>query len=224
MTKPNMADIVHEDEHIIVVNKKAGVVVFPPKGDSPAICHYLKSKIIDVNKFESPDQAGIVHRLDKDTTGLLLCAKTPQSEIFLKEQFKKHNVKKIYHALVRGPLYQAKGMLDFPLVRAKHPFKRMVRKDGKKTLTEYQVLKRNEKMTLIEVKLHTGRTHQIRVHFSHIRHPILGDKLYNQYLEHRHLYLQAKQLGFVHPNTNEWMEFKVDYPDYFKTLIKTFTN
>ena len=118
-------------------------------------------------------------------------------------------------------MYQAKGTLTFPLGPAKHPLKRKVRRDGKEAVTHYQVLKRNEDMTLIEVKLHTGRTHQIRVHFAHIRHPLLGDTRYGRG-EHPHLYLCAKSLGFTHPHSKQWVEFQIDYPPHFKQLIAHF--
>ncbi len=224
MIKEIMVDIVHEDDHIIVINKKAKQIVYPPIGNTPAICHYLKKKIPDLSQFQNADRAGIVHRLDKDTTGLLLCAKTSMAEEFLKKQFKNRQVNKIYHVLVKGPIYQAKNILDFPIGHSHHPLKRRVRENGKTALTEYQVLKRNEDMTLIEAKLLTGRTHQIRVHFSHIRHPILGDKLYDRNSQHKHLYLCAKQLGFTHPNTKKWVEFEVAYPPHFETLIDVFDN
>lgn len=214
------SQIIYQDKHLIIINKKAGQLVSPPKSDFPSISSYLKEILKNLDQFESPESAGIVHRLDKNTSGLLVCAKMPTSEFFLKEEFKKRRVKKIYHAIIKGHLYQAQGQLDFPIGRTKNPFKRKVvsSDQGKSALTEYRVLNRNNDMTLVEIKLHTGRTHQIRVHFSYIGHPVLGDRLYGE-TTRKDLFLCSKSLGFFHPHSKKWMEFKIDYPSFFASLV-----
>ena len=212
--------VIYEDDAIIVLEKKAGQVVHPP-GASPAISEFILSRIKDTERFEDPLRAGIVHRLDKPTHGVLVCAKTPWAEASLKAQFKARQVHKLYLALVRGPIYSAGGILDSRLGSSPSFRKRQVKLDGKEALTEYRILRRTEKRTLVEIILHTGRRHQIRLHFAHIRHPVIGDHLYARSEQgHPHLMLCAKELEFEHPERRERVKFLASLPDYFQAAME----
>ncbi len=218
-------DIVYEDDDVIVVNKANGVVVHPGAGNhSGTLVNGLlyHTKLSDVNGDERP---GIVHRIDAYTTGLLMVAKNNKaheilaSELALKKTYRK------YVALVWGVITSDSGEIDAPIGRSKNDRKKMaIRADGKSAVTHFKVLKRFEKATLIELRLETGRTHQIRVHMDYIGHPVVNDPVYGN----RKLFddsgqcLHAKELGFMHPRTGKYMQFDSELPECFLNILKKF--
>lgn len=215
--------IVYEDEHVLVVNKPYGMVVHPAKGNwSGTLVNAVYGHLtIDSDEDLRP---GIVHRLDKDTSGLMVIAKNLDAQHHLMDQFAERTVLKIYHALVLGYLKYSVGEMNGPLARhAKNRLKYAVDfENGKEAFTEYKVLKQFEKASLVELTLHTGRTHQIRVHLAHEGAPIIGDKLYNRKFHEYPMCLISKKLGFTHPATEEWMEFEIDYTEDFEKTLKIF--
>ena len=218
-------DIVYEDDDVIVVNKANGVVVHPGAGNhSGTLVNGLlyHTKLSDVNGDERP---GIVHRIDAYTTGLLMVAKNNKaheilaSELALKKTYRK------YVALVWCVITSDSGEIDAPIGRSKNDRKKMaIRADGKSAVTHFKVLKRFEKATLIELRLETGRTHQIRVHMDYIGHPVVNDPVYGN----RKLFddsgqcLHAKELGFMHPRTGKYMQFDSELPECFLNILKKF--
>ena len=218
-------DIVYEDEDLIVVNKANGVVVHPGAGNMTGtlvngLLYY--TKLSDVNGEERP---GIVHRIDAYTTGLLMVAKNNKAHEFLAKELALKKTYRKYIALVWGVIPNDTGEIDAPIGRSKNDRKKMaVRADGKKAVTHFRVLKRYEKATLIELRLETGRTHQIRVHLDYIGHPIVNDPVYGN----RKLFddsgqcLHAKELGFVHPRTLKYMQFDSELPLCFTNILKKF--
>ena len=218
-------DIVYEDDDVIVVNKANGVVVHPGAGNhSGTLVNGLlyHTKLSDVNGDVRP---GIVHRIDAYTTGLLMIAKNNRAhEILAKELAEKKTYRK-YVALVWGVIESDTGEIDAPIGRSKNDRKKMaVRADGKEAITHFKVLKRYDKATLIELRLETGRTHQIRVHMNYIGHPVVNDSVYGN----RKLFddtgqcLHAKELGFVHPTTGKYMQFDSELPECFTNILKKF--
>ena len=218
-------DIVYEDDDVIVVNKANGVVVHPGAGNhSGTLVNGLlyHTKLSDINGEVRP---GIVHRIDAYTTGLLMVAKNNRAhEILAKELAEKKTYRK-YVALVWGVIESDSGEIDAPIGRSKNDRKKMaIRADGKEAITHFKVLKRYEKATLIELRLETGRTHQIRVHMNYIGHPVVNDPVYGN----RKLFddtgqcLHAKELGFVHPTTGEYMQFDSELPECFINILKKF--
>ena len=217
-------DIVYEDDDIIVVNKPQGMIVHPTKNILTdtlvnALMYHCKN-LSGINGVERP---GIVHRIDKDTSGLLLVAKNDFSHNFLSEQFKVHSIRREYVALVHGSINKRSGRISTNIGRnPKDRIKMAVTRDGKSAITDYFVLKRYKKYSLILCKLHTGRTHQIRVHMSYIGFPIVGDKVYgnisNKIYDKGQL-LHARVTGFIHPRSKKYMEFKSNLPNYFKNII-----
>lgn len=216
--------IVYEDDDLIVINKSRGMVVHPTDDQREgtlvnALLYYSKS----LSKIGGRERPGIVHRLDKDTAGLLVVAKTNEVHLALVEQFKEKTVERIYEAIVHGVIPHETGVIDAPIGR--NPKKRLqmdVVDDGKEAITHFQVLKRYAEFTHIICRLETGRTHQIRVHMSYIDHPLVGDPKYTQLkktFKDVGQALFAKKLGFTHPIKNEWMEFEVERPDYFKVIL-----
>jgi 23S rRNA pseudouridine1911/1915/1917 synthase len=168
---------------------------------------------------------GIVHRIDKDTSGVLIIAKNDASHHSLAEQIKVHSVKRIYYAIVEGVIKQDSGTVDAPLGR--HPVERkkmaVVAKNGRRAVTHYRVIERFKRNTLIEARLETGRTHQIRVHMAYIGHPLVGDPVYGYKKQRFNLKgqaLHAKTLGVIHPSTGEYMEFTTPLPEYFQKLVE----
>ncbi|CAN7331402.1 RluA family pseudouridine synthase [Paenibacillus sp. LjRoot56] len=215
--------ILHEDEHLLILAKDAGVIVHPTHG------HYVNT-IANGVVFHW-QQAGItcrfrpVHRLDQETSGVLAIAKTPYVHQQISEQMIQHLVKKEYLAFVWGTVAEPTGTIDEPIDRDdEQPHVRIVRPDGYRAVTHYEVVKQFEKAALVRIWLETGRTHQIRVHMRHLGHPLLGDKMYTlpQYGEHaaeleaseslNRQALHAYKLGFVHPGTREWTEFNAPLP------------
>lgn len=218
-------DIVYEDDDVIVVNKVNGVVVHPGAGNrSGTLVNGLlyHTKLSDVNGDERP---GIVHRIDAYTTGLLMVAKNNKAHEILAEELALKKTYRKYIALVWGVITSDSGEVDAPIGRSKNDRKKMaVRADGKEAITHFNVLKRFDKATLIELRLETGRTHQIRVHMDYIGHPVVNDPVYGN----RKLFddsgqcLHAKELGFVHPRTGEYMQFDSELPECFTNILKNF--
>ena len=218
-------EIVYEDNDIIVVNKPKGMVVHPANGNPDgtlvnAIMAICKNSLSGIGGEIRP---GIVHRLDKDTSGLLIIAKNDIAHINMSNQIKNREVKKIYIALVRGIVKENEATINMPIGRSQKDRKKMaVRKDGKEAITHFKVLERYDKYTLLEVKIDTGRTHQIRVHLAEIGHPVVGDMVYsngkNEFGIEGQM-LHAKSLDFNHPITREKMHLEADLPDYFKKIL-----
>ncbi len=218
-------DIIYEDEDIIVVNKPKGLVVHPANGNPDgtlvnAIMAICKESLSGIGGELRP---GIVHRLDKDTSGLLIVAKHDKSHIAMSEQIKNHEVKKIYWALVRGIVKENEATIHMPIGRSDKDRKKMaVRKDGKDAITHFQVLKRYKDTTLLEIQLETGRTHQIRVHMAEIGYPVIGDSVYsngkNAFGVEGQM-LHAKKLVFAHPITQKEMQLEAPLPTYFSDIL-----
>lgn len=222
-------DIIYEDADIIVVNKPKGMVVHPANGNPDgtlvnAIMAICKDSLSGIGGEIRP---GIVHRIDKDTSGILVVAKNDKAHINLSNQIKNHEVKKVYIALVRGIIKENEATIKMPIGRSTKDRKKMaVTKKGKDAITHFKVLKRYEEdnCTLLEVQIETGRTHQIRVHLSEIGYPIIGDTTYSNgknKWEIEGQCLHAKSLEFKHPTTGEIMKLEAEMPDYFKTIIGT---
>ena len=221
-------DIIYEDEDILVVNKPKNMVVHPAVGNtSGTLVNAVlgKHELSDMNGEFRP---GIIHRLDKNTTGALVVAKNNFAHQNISEQIKNRTTKKIYIALVKGLVKENKGVIDMPIGRHPTDRKKMaVVKNGRNALTEFEVLKRyDEGYTLLQVTLKTGRTHQIRVHCSQIGYPIVGDDVYssgkNPFGVTSQM-LHAKILGFEHPTKNKWIEFEAPIPEYFENIISSLT-
>jgi len=217
-------DIAYEDKDLLVVNKPAGMSTHPagPRLTGTlvnALLHHCK----DLSGIGGVLRPGIVHRLDKDTTGLLVVAKNDDAHIALSDQFRNRVVKKKYIALVRGIVQLDNGRIELPIARRKKDVTKMgvsFTDEKKKTaVTNYKVLKRFKDFTMLELSLKTGRTHQIRVHLSHIGHPVVGDKLYGSMKGLARGALHAKTLGFFHPRTKKLMEFTSELPGDMLGLI-----
>lgn len=221
-------DILYEDEDIIVVNKPKDMVVHPAVGNwTGTLVNAMlgKHELSDENGEFRP---GIVHRLDKNTTGVMVVAKNNNSHNVLAKQIQEHNFKKIYIALVKGVIPENEAIIEMPIGRHPTDRKKMaVAKDGKEAYTRFKVLERFEKFTLVEVELKTGRTHQIRVHMSHIGYPIVGDDTYsngkNPFGVTSQM-LHSKVLGITHPGTNEYMEFEAPLPEEFEVVLNKLRN
>jgi len=216
-------EIVYEDNDVAVVNKPKGLVVHPSlTSNDVTLVNGLLYELDDLSSINGVERPGIVHRIDKDTTGLLMIAKNDLASKSLTEQLKNHSCKRTYHALVYGVINEEKGRINAPIGRSKEDRKKMaVTKDGKEAITNFKVLKRFKEFTYIECRLETGRTHQIRVHLEYIGHPLVGDKTYGRrkVIGDQGQFLHAKTIGFVHPTTKEWMEFDSEIPQYFKEFM-----
>mgnify|MGYP005768376357 CR=1 FL=1 len=218
-------DIIYQDNDIIVVNKPKGLVVHPADGNPDgtlvnAIMAICKDGLSGIGGELRP---GIVHRLDKDTSGLLIVAKNDKAHRLMSEQIKNREVRKIYIALVKGVVSENEATIDMPIGRSTKDRKKMaVRKDGKEAVTHFKVLKRYPNYTLLEVKIDTGRTHQIRVHMAEIGHPVVGDMVYssgkNEFGVEGQM-LHAKSLDFKHPITGEQMHLEAPLPKYFEDVL-----
>ena len=218
-------EIIYEDDDIIVVNKPKGMVVHPANGNPDgtlvnAIMAICKDSLSGIGGEIRP---GIVHRLDKNTSGVIIVAKNDKAHIALSDQIKNHEVKKTYIALVRGIVKENNATINMPIGRSKTDRKKMaVDKKGKEAVTHFKVLKRYKKYTLLEINIETGRTHQIRVHLSHIGYPIIGDDVYSNGKNEWNIVgqcLHAKSLEFVHPITGKKMHIEAELPDYFISII-----
>ena len=220
-------DIVYEDEDVLVVNKPKGMVVHPAAGNYTgtlvnAIMYHCAGRLSSINGVIRP---GIVHRIDKDTSGLLMIAKNDAAHESLSKQLAEHSITRRYKALVYHNFAKDSGTVDAPLGRdPKNRLKRAVtEQNAKRAVTHWRVVERFGRYTLIEARLETGRTHQIRVHMAYIKHPLVGDRVYGpqkQSLAQDGQMLHAEILGFVHPKTGEYMEFRQPLPREFQDLIE----
>lgn len=219
-------DILYEDEDILIVNKPKGMVVHPSAGHYSgtlvnALMYHCKDQLSGINGIMRP---GIVHRIDMDTTGSLLVCKNDFAHQDLAEQLKEHSIRRIYHAIVYGVIKEDEGTIEAPIGR--HPIERKKMsvnyKNGKHAVTHYKVIQRFKNYTYIQCQLETGRTHQIRVHMTHIHHPLVGDAVYGPAkcpFKLQGQTLHAKTLGIVHPRTKEYIEVDAPLPDYFVSLL-----
>jgi 23S rRNA pseudouridine1911/1915/1917 synthase len=224
-------DILYEDTDILVVNKPKGMVVHPAAGNYTgtlvnALMNYCGDRLSDINGIIRP---GIVHRLDKDTSGLLIVAKNNNAHQVLSSMLKKHLIKRIYHGLAKGVIREESGRVDAPVGR--HPVDRKKMavniNKGRNAVTNFTVLERFTDSSYIELSLETGRTHQIRVHMSYIGHPLIGDTVYGYRNNESHIggqALHARRLCFNHPVTGEYMEFEAALPTYFADLLEYLRN
>lgn len=224
-------DVIHEDEDIIVINKPRGMVVHPAAGNYSgtlvnALLRHCGGSLSDINGVIRP---GIVHRIDKDTSGVLVIAKNNRAHSALSDMLKEHDINRIYTAVAEGIISEDKGTIDAPIGR--HPVDRKKMavnlKNGRRAVTHFKVLERFKNTTLLELRLETGRTHQIRVHMSYIGHPLVGDSVYGK---KKQVYgfegqaLHAGTLGFVHPGTGEYAEYKAPPPEEFIRLVEKLRN
>ena len=219
-------EILYEDNDIIVVNKPKGMVVHPANGNPDgtlvnAIMSICKDSLSGIGGEIRP---GIVHRLDKNTSGAIIIAKNDKAHINLSEQLKNHEIKKTYIALVRGIVKENNATINIPIGRSKKDRKKMdVDKNGKEAITHFKVLKRYKDCTLLEINIETGRTHQIRVHLSHIGYPIIGDEVYSNGKNKWNIEgqcLHAKLLDFKHPITGKEMHIEAELPEYFQKILE----
>ena len=222
-------DILYEDSEVIVINKKQGMVVHPASGVyNGTLVNALLNHCKDLSGINGVLRPGIVHRIDKDTSGVIVVAKNDNSHNILALQLKEHSMTRVYYALVEGLLKSDKGVIDAAL--GGHPVEKIkisVIKDGKNAVTHYRVIKKFKTNTLVECVLETGRTHQIRVHMAYIGHPLVGDPVYGFKKQRFNLngqMLHAKKLGFIHPTLNKYMEFDAPLPDYFQKVLSILEN
>ena len=220
-------NIVYEDDFLLVVNKPKGMVVHPAAGNERgtlvnALLFHCGNSLSGIGGVLRP---GIVHRIDKDTSGLLVVAKNDQAHHFLAEQIKEHSFTREYEAIVYGNVKNDKGTVNAPIGR--HPVKRkemaVVNVGGRDATTHFKVISRSEKFTHLRLRLETGRTHQIRVHMAYIGYPLAGDPVYGPKKVIKELEgqcLHARKLGFIHPSTRDYMEFTSDLPDYFTVFLE----
>lgn len=219
-------DIVYEDDDVIVVNKPNGMVVHPAIGNTK---HTLVNGLLyhskELSKKNGEFRPGIVHRIDAYTTGLLMIAKNDKAHEFLAKQLSEKTTHRKYIALVWGVINNDTGTIDAPIGRDINDRKKMsITADGKEAITHFKVLERYKTATLIELKLETGRTHQIRVHMNYINHPVVNDPVYckRKLIDNTGQCLHAKELGFIHPKTKKYMEFTVELPECFINILNKF--
>lgn len=218
-------DIIYEDDDILIVNKPKDLVVHPAPGHYTgtlvnALMYHCKDNLSNINGVLRP---GIVHRIDKDTTGALIVCKNDYSHNFIATQLKEHSITREYVGIVCGVVKDDKGVIDAPIGRNKIKRKEMCINElnGKNAVTHYEVIRRFEKYTLMKFNLETGRTHQIRVHMASINHPLLGDEIYNHNkcpFKLQGQCLHARTIGFIHPMTKKYVEFEAKIPEYFSNL------
>lgn len=224
-------DILYEDEDILIINKPKNMVVHPAPGHYEgtlvnAVMYHCKGALSGINGVMRP---GIVHRIDKDTTGSIIVCKNDESHNAIADLLKTHDVTRKYRAIVYGNIKEEQGTINAPIGRHPNDRKRMAvnEKNGKEAVTHYKVLERFEKYTYIECQLETGRTHQIRVHMASIGHPLLGDTVYSNRKAPFHLegqVLHAMTIGFIHPRSREYVEFEAPLPAYFEKLLSVLRN
>ena len=218
-------DIVYEDKDVIVINKDRGMVVHPAPGNyKDTLVNALLYHCKDLSTINGVKRPGIVHRLDKDTSGLIMVAKNDFAHNFLADQLKDKTASRVYVALVHGNVHVNKGVINAPIGRdPKSRVKMAAVANGKEAITEFTVLKYYKDFTLVECRLKTGRTHQIRVHMSYIGYPLVGDPLYGprklRYGDKQ--YLHAKELSFIHPASKERVTFKTEMPKYFEEFLNS---
>jgi 23S rRNA pseudouridine1911/1915/1917 synthase len=240
--EPIPLDIIYEDDHLVVVNKPAGMVTHPARGNfSGTLVNALLHHLGDLPDGAGTDRPGIVHRLDKETSGLMVVARTDRTYLALQKAISRREVRRTYHALVCGHVKEDSGVIDRPIGRSPKNRKKMavVERDGKEAVTEYRLIDRFRSYDLLEIQLHTGRTHQIRVHFSHFGHPVFGDPDYGGREKwHRGIFaperplarrllgsisrqaLHARRLEFAHPEEGRPLTFEADLPDDFAGLLE----
>lgn len=217
-------NIVYDDEHIVVINKPRGMVVHPSQSHTSgtlvnALLYHYKDQL---SSLSGKERAGIVHRIDKDTSGLLIVAKSDEAHSELQRQFKNREVKRTYEAIVHGAISHDHGLVDAPIGRDPKQRQNMAVVDqGKRARTHFRVIKRYEKFTHIECQLETGRTHQIRVHMKYINHPLVGDPKYGPRKPFVHIgqVLHARSLEFIHPITEERICLTSELPEEFKDVL-----
>ncbi|MFO7815370.1 MAG: RluA family pseudouridine synthase [Halanaerobiales bacterium] len=219
-------DIIYEDETIILINKPVGLLVHPVKGNrTDTLVNALLAYSEKLGNINGTIRPGIVHRLDKNTSGVIVVAKTQESLVNLQKQFRQRKTKKLYRTILKGILPYNSGTIDAPIGRNPKNRTKMavVKENSKKAVTEFKVIDRFSGYTYVEVGLKTGRTHQIRVHFSYIDYPILGDQKYghkeNSKFNLSHHLLHSYQLGFFHPKEENWVEYKAKLPQEFKRIL-----
>lgn len=222
-------DILYEDDSILMVNKPKGMVVHPSAGHYTgtlvnAVLWHCQGQLSGINGVSRP---GIVHRIDKDTTGVLVVCKNDAAHNAVAAQLKEHSITRKYRAIVHGVIKEDEGTVDAPIGRHPTERKKMASgvKNGKRAVTHYRVLERFQGYTYVECQLETGRTHQIRVHMASIHHPLLGDTVYGPAKDSHHLEgqtLHAMVLGLIHPVTREYLEVEAPLPEYFENLLKKF--
>ncbi|MDE6620218.1 MAG: RluA family pseudouridine synthase [Lachnospiraceae bacterium] len=220
-------DILYEDADFLIVNKPKNMVVHPAPGHYEgtlvnAVMYHCKGELSGINGVMRP---GIVHRIDKDTTGSIIVCKNDEAHNAIAELLKTHDITRKYRAIVYGVMKNEQGTVNAPIGRHPTDRKRMAvnEKNGKRAVTHYKVLEQFDQYTYIECQLETGRTHQIRVHMASIGHPLLGDTVYTSRKAPFHLegqVLHAMTIGFVHPGSGEYIEFEAPLPDYFEKLLK----
>ena len=219
-------DIVYEDDDVIVVNKANGVVVHPAVGNnSGTLVNGLLYHAKELSSINGEFRPGIVHRIDMDTTGSIVICKNDFAHQHIAAQLKEHSIRRIYHAIVHGVIKEDEGTVDAPIGR--HPIDRkkmsINHKNGKEAVTHYKVIQRFQNYTYIQCQLETGRTHQIRVHMSSIKHPLLGDAVYGPAkcpFKLQGQTLHAKIIGIIHPRTDCYIEADAPLPEYFKKLLE----
>ena len=224
-----LLDILYEDDSILMVNKPKGMVVHPSAGHYTgtlvnAVLWHCQGQLSGINGVSRP---GIVHRIDKDTTGVLVVCKNDAAHNAVAAQLKEHSITRKYRAIVHGVIKEDEGTVDAPIGRHPTERKKMASgvKNGKRAVTHYRVLERFQGYTYVECQLETGRTHQIRVHMASIHHPLLGDTVYGPAKDSHHLEgqtLHAMVLGLIHPVTGEYLEVEAPLPEYFENLLKKF--
>lgn len=223
-------DVIYEDDVLLVVNKPQGMVVHPAHGNySGTLVNALLKRCHGLSGINGVIRPGIVHRIDKNTSGVIVVAKTNEAHLDLSQQLKNHTIERKYIALLEGRLKEEAGTIDAPIGRDPLNRKKMAvtSKNSKNAVTHYRVLELFKSNTLIEAKLETGRTHQIRVHMAYIGHPVVGDTVYGykkQRFKLQGQLLHAALLGFVHPVTKKYMEFTAPLPDHFKKILNTLRN
>lgn len=218
-------DVVYEDSDVAIINKPQGMVVHPAPGNySGTLVNALLYHLSSLSSINGVIRPGIVHRIDKDTSGLLMVAKNNLAHSELTKQLKDHTITRRYNTLVDGNLKEDNGTINAPIGR--HPIDRkkmtVTHNNSRHAITHYKVLERFIEYSLLEAQLETGRTHQIRVHMSYIKHPVVGDPVYgskNQKFKLNGQLLHAKTIGFNHPRTGEYMEFHSDLPEYFHKVL-----
>lgn len=218
-------DVVYEDDDLMVINKPVGLVVHPGAGNyEHTLANALKYHSDNLSSLNGDFRPGIVHRLDKDTAGLLVVAKNDYAHAFLADQLKDHTLGRRYYALVKGVIGEEEGKIIAPIARDKQNRLKMAVdvRNGKEAVTNFKVIERFKDYTLLECILETGRTHQIRVHLNYIDHPVIGDPLYGK--GNRTIYkdgqlLFAHHISFIHPKSKKKMEFDVPLPKYFRDII-----